>query len=112
MIQYLAAPPAVFAVVFATGWIIFTLFSKLAFRGAGKKSDGAGKPYACGEDNYNHAAQPDYSIFFPFAFFFTLAHVATLIVTTVPQETKGTFAIAAIYIVGAALGLTILLRRP
>ena len=111
MIQYLATPPVVFVVIFATGWIIFALFSKLAFR-TGKKSEGTGKPYACGEDNYNHAAQPDYSIFFPFAFFFTLAHVATLIVTTVPQETKGTFAIAAIYIVGAALGLTILLRRP
>jgi hypothetical protein len=112
MIQYLSTPPAVFVVIFATGWIIFSLFSKLAFRTGKKADEGTGKPYACGEDDYNHTAQPDYSIFFPFAFFFTLAHVATLIVTTVPQETKGTFAVAAIYIVGAALGLTILLRRP
>jgi NADH-quinone oxidoreductase subunit A len=56
-------------------------------------------------------AQPDYSNFFPYAFFFTLAHVATLIITTVPTETKSTFVMAGIYIIGASLGLYILFRR-
>jgi len=56
-------------------------------------------------------AQPDYSTFFPFAFFFTLAHVATLIMTTVPVESLMTFILASIYIIGAVWGLYILFRR-
>ena len=102
--------PVAFMIVLAVAWLLSRLFSVFAFR-AGKKTSGAGKAYACGEDNYDNAAQPDYSTFFAFAFFFTLAHVATLVMTTVPAAQLGVAAIILTYILGAAAGLYVLLRR-
>ena len=69
------------------------------------------KSYACGEDVPTHLIQPDYTQFFPFAFFFTILHVIALIAATVPFETFETFTIAVIYILGAIVGLSILFRR-
>ncbi len=48
---------------------------------------------------------------FPFAFFFTILHVVALVIATVPTETIETFAIAVVYVVGAIIGLFILLRK-
>lgn len=86
------------------------LMSRLSFRHKGPMGD-AEKAYACGEDVPTHLIQPDYTEFFPFAFFFTILHVVTLMVATVPMETLGSFSIAVIYIVGAVTGLVILFRR-
>jgi NADH:ubiquinone oxidoreductase subunit 3 (subunit A) len=110
MEKLLITPPSAFLLVLFACWALGLLFSRLAYK-VEKKSDGSGKPYACGEDNYDPMAQPDYSNAFPFAFFFTLAHIAALIMTTVPTETRDTFVIAAIYILGAIIGLVILFRR-
>ena len=43
---------------------------------------GRDKPYACGEDIPDEKAIPDYQEFFPFAIFFTLLHVAGLMIAT------------------------------
>ena len=110
MANYLLMPPILFIIVFATIWFLSWLLSRLAYRPVNRTA-GGGEAYACGEENYNHLAQPDYSNFFPFAFFFTLAHVATLIMTTVPTGTLGPFVLAAIYVFGVAIGLYILFRR-
>jgi len=110
MYKFLLSPPAAFMIMLAFFWLLSFIFGKLAFKKE-KISSETGEPYACGEDNYNHLAQPDYTNFFPYAFFFTLAHVATLIITTIPMETVATFAMAAFYILGAIIGLYILLRR-
>lgn len=110
MDRLLFSPPVAFIIILAVSWMLSHLFSRLAFR-PNKHTTGEGKSYACGESNYNNMAQPDYSNVFPFAFFFTLAHVATLIMTTVPKETLGTFALAIIYITAAAIGLYILFRK-
>jgi len=110
MNNYILYPPLAFIIIFLAVLLLSKLFSRLRFhrtKPAGKQ----GEAYACGEDNYDHLAQPDYSIFFPYAFFFTLAHVATLIMTTVPKETLASFALAGLYILGAATGLFILLRK-
>ncbi|MDD4894089.1 MAG: hypothetical protein PHW54_02095 [Candidatus Omnitrophica bacterium] len=109
MQKLLLQPPVAFILLFIIIFIISRILSRVSFK-ANKHSAGSGKSYACGEDSYNNMAQPDYSEFFPFAFFFTLAHVATLIMTTVPMETFKTFAIAIIYVLAAVLGLYILLR--
>lgn len=106
----LLTPPVVFIIIFLTVWLLERLFSSLAFR-VKKGASGQDESYACGEKNYNNLAQPDYSNVFPFAFFFTLAHVATLMMVTVPVNSLENFAMAAIYIVGAVLGLYILFRR-
>lgn len=109
MATLLFLPPITFIIIFFT----LVLLNRLAKRLSPlikDKSKGTLEPYACGEENYDPMAQPDYSNFFPYAFFFTLAHVATLIMTTVPMETLQTFTLAAIYIIGAILGLYILFR--
>lgn len=110
MKDLLLSPPVAFVIILLTVMILMYLSSKLSYH-SNKQAAGSRKPYACGEDNYDAMAQPDYSNFFPFAFFFTLAHVATLIITTVPVETIKTFEIAGIYILGTMVGLSILLRK-
>ncbi len=103
------SPPAAFIIVLLACFLLSYLFSKVSFK-ANRHTEDGGTPYACGEDNYNHMAQPDYSTFFPFAFFFTIAHVATLIITTVPVEILQTFTLAILYVIGAVIGLYILMR--
>lgn len=110
MYRILFYPPITFGIIFLTAILLMYLFSKLAFRSKSRPAD-SGESYACGEDTYDNAAQPDYSVFFPFAFFFTLAHVATLTITTVPLHSLKAFGMVVIYILGAAVGLVILLRK-
>ena len=91
--------------------LIFSrLLSTLAYNPK-KHGEGEGKSYACGEDVPTNLMQPDYSEFFPFAFFFTLLHVFTLTIATVPSLVSGSFVIAVIYILAAITGLVILFRR-
>lgn len=109
MHKFLLNPAVVFIIIFVFLWFLSSVLSGLSFRSKEKKG-GRDESYACGEDTYNNMAQPDYTNFFAFAFFFTLAHVATLIMTTAPVENLRVFALAVFYIVGAGLGLSILLR--
>ncbi len=76
-----------------------------------KVPGGKTKPYACGEDVPSGSIHPDYSQFFPFAFFFTIMHVVALMLTTIPAETIRSGGIVFIYIIGAVIGLFILFRR-
>jgi NADH-quinone oxidoreductase subunit A len=110
MSNLLLTPPISFSIILIATMLLSFCFSKLSFKGK-KKSEGSGESYACGEDMYDHMVQPDYSNFFPFAFFFTLAHVGTLIITTVPVETIKSFDMAIVYIVGIIVGLSILFRK-
>lgn len=73
--------------------------------------EGKTKPYACGEDVADHRAQPDYSQFFHFAFFFTIMHVVALVVATVPTGVPLAAGLAAAFLVCSAVGLFILFRR-
>ena len=91
--------------------IFLKLLAGLSYKRKGSLGEGAEKTYACGEESPTNMVQPDYSQFFPFAFFFTLLHVFTLTIATVPLVTLGSFAIAAIYILAAITGLVILFRR-
>lgn len=110
MTKWLLVPPIAFIIIFFVSWLLSWISSKLSFKPK-THSRGECQSYACGEEDYDPMAQPDYSNFFPFAFFFTLAHVATLIMTTVPIANSGTLVMAAFYIIGATLGLYILFRR-
>jgi NADH:ubiquinone oxidoreductase subunit 3 (subunit A) len=120
---FLFWPPVAFIIVFLAVLVLALLGSRLAFRPA-KHARDEGEAYACGEAQYDNTARPDYSVFFPFAFFFTIAHVATLIMTAVPAPSGGggtylgtvplgtlrVFAMAVLYITGALTGLYILVR--
>jgi len=103
-------PPIVFIILLVFSWLMAIVSSTLAFKRKGPVGALA-KPYAGGEDIKKHRVQPDYSQFFPFAFFFTILHVVTLIVATYPAGSLGSFMVAVIYIIGAMLGLYILFRR-
>jgi NADH:ubiquinone oxidoreductase subunit 3 (subunit A) len=109
MDKILLSPPMAFIIILAVILLASRLASIISFKSK-IKADGRGEPYACGEDNYDHAVQPDYSNFFAFAFFFTIAHVAALIMTTVHAENITAFILAGLYIIAAITGLYILMR--
>ena len=108
-IRILFSPPGAFII---TLFVVAILAKLLGSCASGKRKDqtDAKKAYACGEDFDGHFIQPDYSQFFPFAFFFTILHVVALVVATI-QISAGTVSIAVLYLVIALVGLSLLLRR-
>lgn len=103
-------PPMAFLIVF---WVVFFLsyvLGRWAFFKEKPSKEGR-KAYACGEDFSQHLIQPDYSQFFPFAFFFTILHVVALMIATVPVGLNALPALPVIYCLGAIIGLVILLRK-
>jgi NADH:ubiquinone oxidoreductase subunit 3 (subunit A) len=106
----LLSPPMVFAIILIMVLFLSKMLSMLAFKPAKKIAD-QGKPYACGENIPTHMIQPDYTQFFPFAFYFTILHVVALMVALVPIETLETLSIAVIYVLVAVVGLMVLYRR-
>ncbi len=107
----LFSPPIAFIIIVSAVIAVSWLCSKHTREAREKMPSGAKKAYACGEDFNGHLIQPDYSQFFPFAFFFTILHVVALVIATVPRESIETFSIAVVYVVGAIIGLFILLRQ-
>lgn len=108
--KILLSPPAAFVIVLIAVMALSKGLSLLSFK-PGKHAAGTDKAYSCGEDVPTSLMQPDYSQFFPFAFFFTILHVFTLIIATVPALTMGSLVVAVTCILGAATGLVILFRR-
>jgi NADH:ubiquinone oxidoreductase subunit 3 (subunit A) len=106
----LLSPPIAFTILLGVMVCASWALEGISF----KRKDAPGairEPYACGEDKFSTFVQPEYSQFFPFAFFFTILHVVALIIATVPKETLQAFTIAVVYIVGAIVGLFILFRK-
>ena len=110
MFELVISPPVAFLIVLLAVLSLSMATSRLAFRPK-QIPKGLTEPYACGEDLANHMIQPDYSQFFPFAFYFTILHVVALMAATVPVETLGTFLIAVVYVAGGIVGLFVLYRR-
>jgi NADH-quinone oxidoreductase subunit A len=111
MQDILLMPPVAFAIIFVISIAFFYISSKFSYKDDKTISEGKTKAYACGEDYDCHRVQPDYTQFFPFAFFFTIMHVLTLIVSTVPAHAIKYSAVIAVYIMGAIAGLFILFRN-
>jgi len=106
MSKFLLAPPIAFLM-----FLLLSLgLSKVTglFAAKGKFSVGKTKAYACGEEVIDQKILPDYSMFFPFAFFFTIMHVVTLIVATDPS---GISPISVLYLLVAVTAIFILFRR-
>ncbi len=107
--SWLLSPPVAFLIVLCAAVCVFGALSVLSLS---KGRTGAGaKPYACGEETPVQKVQPDYSQFFPFAFFFTILHVVALMTTTMQVGTAATLCIALIYVMGGFIGLSVLYRR-
>jgi NADH-quinone oxidoreductase subunit A len=105
----LLVPPIAFVIVLIAALLLSWGMTKLSLRPRGRYK--GLDPYACGEDIPTHLIQPDYGQFFPFAFFFTILHVVAMMVATVPVETATSLLIAMVYILGAAVGLSVLYRK-
>jgi len=93
--ELLLSPPIVFLMIMLTAIFVMYLLSKLALKPK-KVSEGLTKEYSCGEEIKTHMIQPDYSQFVPFPFYFTILHVAALMIATVPMATLETFFIAIV----------------
>jgi NADH:ubiquinone oxidoreductase subunit 3 (subunit A) len=78
----------------------------------GKKGPkGKTEPYACGEDFPKERLTPDYGQFFPFAIFFTLIHVAGLMLATLAMAPGAAPALGIAYVLGVGAVLAILFAR-
>ena len=104
------SPPIAFLVLLVASLLLSEVTARLAYKRK-TKAPALEESYTGGEQVPTHRVRPDYAQFFPFAFFFTILHVVTLIVATVPTESVGSFTIAVIFLLGAGLGLFVLYRR-
>jgi NADH:ubiquinone oxidoreductase subunit 3 (subunit A) len=109
MQSFLFIPPIAFSLVMLLVMAQSFLMKRLSAKGA--LGAGATKAYSCGEDMEENRFRPEYGQFFSFAFFFSIMHVVALVVATMPSGLPGSYFIAALYIVGALIGLIALLRR-
>jgi NADH-quinone oxidoreductase subunit A len=105
MSKLLLYPPIAFIIFL----IIAGLLHKLSRRLGPKPTLGEEKlsPYACGEDIPGTKLQHSYN-FFRFAFFFTILHIAVLVIATLPS---GGIALLGLgYLVITFIAVTILLN--
>lgn len=102
----LLVPPLAFLILLLVSLGISGVSRLFAAKGtpyAGKE-----RAYACGQNIDVNRVQPDYQEFFPIAFFFTIMHVAALIIATAPA---GEWFEAILFIAVVALSLKVLFRR-
>ncbi len=106
-IDFLISPPVGFLVFLGLAYAIYGLGSALApkLKGVGGKL----KTYACGEDVPGVKLQWGYRLFFFIALFFTMMHVAALVMATVPAGKIVFFSL--IYLVMIFLSVVALITR-
>ena len=75
-------PPSAFIITLLFAMCLSGFFSGWAPAPKTEAGSGKNKPYACGEDITAEKTVPDYQEFFPFAIFFTMLHVAGLMLAT------------------------------
>jgi len=90
--------------------VVFTFFAFMARRlsPSGANNSGKGEPYACGQEVGTGRIQPSYNEFFPFAFFFTIMHVATLMLCTIPAGARW---LSVPFLAISVLAIIILFRK-
>jgi len=106
-LDFLISPPVAFLVFLVIGFLIYALGSRLAPKL--KKEGGKLATYACGEDLPGVKLQFGYRLFFFIALFFTMMHVAALVIATIPGGKIVFFGI--IYLVMIFLSIMALITR-
>ena len=101
----LLAPPITFILLVLLGMALSHFAASLSAHGS--DSDRKLEAYACGQRNVVHKLSPDYSQFFPYAFFFTIMHVLTLIIATAPVDA---LTLPLLYVAVGILALLIIFR--
>lgn len=74
----------------------------------GAQEEGRFDPYGCGQRDVQSYVNPDYSQFFPLAFFFTIMHVLVLVVATAPANAP---LLPVIFIASGILAMRIIFKR-
>jgi NADH-quinone oxidoreductase subunit A len=103
----LLSPPVAFLVFLAAAFLLYALGRAMAPRLT--KVGGKLATYACGENIPGVKVQFGYRLFFFIALFFTMMHVAVLVVATVPAGKIVFFAL--FYLVMIALSVAALVTR-
>ncbi|MBN2200251.1 MAG: hypothetical protein JW747_10430 [Candidatus Aminicenantes bacterium] len=103
----LLSPPLVFLASLGLAALIYALGARMAPRL--KKEGGKLTTYACGEDMPGFKFQWGYRLFFFIALFFTIMHVAALVMATVPSGKIAVFGL--IYLAMIFLSIMALVTR-
>ena len=103
----LLSPPIAFFVFLATAFGLYAVGRGMAPKLT--KAGGKLTTYACGENIPGVKVQFGYRLFFYIALFFTMMHVAVLVIATVPSGKIVFFAL--FYLVMIVLSLTALVTR-
>jgi NADH-quinone oxidoreductase subunit A len=106
-IDILLSPPVAFVLFLAVSWLIYRLGRRMAPRL--NKVGGKLTSYACGEDMPGAKIQFGYRLFFFVALFFTIMHVAALVIATVPAGKIVLFAV--LYLAVIFLSVMALITR-
>ena len=99
-------PPFGFLIALITV-IIFGAIIKI-FEPKINRKDDSSKTYACGEDFPAQKLNPGYEEFFPWAIFFTVLHIAALMLMTLAFTSGIPFMVPLIYTIIILIILTIL----
>ena len=91
MIDILLSPPLAFLIFLGLCYLLYIVAGRLAPKV--KKVGGKLTTYACGEDIPGYKVQYGYRLFFFIALFFTMMHVAALVVATLPAGPMAFFGV-------------------
>ena len=105
MQDLLSRPPIVVFVFLALSFGLYRLGGKIGARS--EDTPGKHQPYACGEELSPPKAQLAYHSFFRLALLFGILHLATLVLSTLPQETTA-HRMAFVYLVGIGISVFVL----
>jgi NADH:ubiquinone oxidoreductase subunit 3 (subunit A) len=107
MKDILLSPPVAACIFLALAYGLYRLGGVLA--APGEEHPGKHQPYACGEDLLPPQAQLAYHDFFQLALMFSMLHLATLVVSTLPPG-GASHRIAVAYLVGIGISVFVLTK--
>lgn len=107
--EILLYPPVAFVISLFAAYLFAAFFSSWAVKPASDPEKT--KTYACGEDFPAEKVIPNYEEFYPFAIFFTVLHVAGLMLATMASASAISFVVPFIYIFLIGIVLTVLFIR-
>jgi len=106
-LEFLLSPPVAFLIFLGFAFLLFALGKRMAPKP--RKVGGKLETYACGEHLPGFKIQFGYRLFFFIALFFTMMHVAALVIATVPSGKIVFFAV--IYLAMIFLSIMALMTR-
>jgi NADH-quinone oxidoreductase subunit A len=106
-LEFLLSPPVVFLLFLAAAFLLYALGKAMA--PGPNRTPGKLSTYACGEDIPGEKVQFGFRLFYTFALFFTIMHVAALVIATIPIG-KIAF-LALIYLLMIFLAIVALITR-